>query len=297
MDIKKIALFLGLTFLINWTGAAVFYLMGGEWDQPYALVFAIGYMFVPMVCAIIVQKYVYKEDLRVPLGISWKLNPWWLVGWFLPLVFAIATFGVSLLFPGISYSPEMAGIMEMLAEFLTPEQLEEMQAQLPVPPFWLVLAQSMIAGATINAIPAFGEELGWRGFLLKELIPLGFWKYSLVIGAIWGVWHAPIILMGHNYPGYPLIGVIMMVTWCILLSPMFSYVTLKSGSVITAAIMHGTLNASYGLSIMFVKGGSVLTVGITGLAGFIALIIINLIIYFGDRSLTRGNTDLYQQVT
>ncbi len=297
MNTKKVTYFLGLTFFINWTAAAVFYLMGGEWDQPYAMVFAIGYMFVPMVCAIIVQKSIYKEALRVPLGISWKLNPWWLVAWFLPVVFAIATFGVSLLFPGVSYSPEMAGIMEMLAEFLSPEQLEEMQAQFTYHPFWIALVQSLIAGATINAIPAFGEELGWRGFLLKELAPLGFWKSSLVIGTIWGIWHAPIILMGHNYPGYPVIGVIMMVVWCILLSPMFSYVTIKSRSVIPAATMHGTLNASYGLSIMLIEGGGVLTVGITGLAGFIALLIINFFIYFGDSSLREENMELNQQMS
>lgn len=147
--------------------------------------------------------------------------------------------------------------MEKLEEFLTPEQLDEMQTQLHLPTFWIVLTQSLIAGATINAIPAFGEELGWRGFVLKEFGPLGFWKTSLVIGTIWGLWHAPIILMGHNYPGYPVIGVIMMVVWCILLSPMFSYVTIKSRSVIPAAIMHGTLNASYGLSIMLIEGGGV----------------------------------------
>ena len=83
------------------------------------------------------------------------------------------------------------------------------------------------------------EEIGWRGLLQRELGFMEFWKSSLTIGVIWGIWHAPIILQGHNYPEHPVIGVFMMTIWCILLAPIFSYIRLKSKSVIAAAIMHG----------------------------------------------------------
>ena len=63
----------------------------------------------------------------------------------------------------------------------------------------------------------------------------------------------------------------MMVGWCVLLAPLFSYVRLKARSVIAAAVMHGSLNATVGLSVILVKGGSDLTVGLTGLAGFLVL--------------------------
>ncbi len=56
-----------------------------------------------------------------------------------------------------------------------------------------------------------GEELGWRGFLLKQCSYMDFWKMSLVIGIIWGLWHAPIIIQGYNYPQNPVIGVFMMI--------------------------------------------------------------------------------------
>jgi hypothetical protein len=49
--------------------------------------------------------------------------------------------------------------------------------------FWLALGQGLIAGATINAVAGFGEELGWRGFLYRELSFLGFWKSSLWLRA------------------------------------------------------------------------------------------------------------------
>lgn len=154
----------------------------------------------------------------------------------------------------------------------------------------------MIAGITINAVAAFGEELGWRGFLQKELGYMGFWKSSAIIGIIWGFWHAPLILQGHNYPQHPVEGVFMMTVWTLLLSPIFSYIRIKARSVIAAAIIHGSLNATVGLAIMVVKGGSDLTIGVTGLAGFIVLAIVNLSIFLFEHFLAREPIEIKKGV-
>lgn len=289
-NIKKAVLFTGLTYFFSYLLIVLYFAFGGKWVMPGALIVATSYMFIPMIIAIALQKLVYKEHIIEPLGISFKLNRWFLVAWLLPPVIAFATLGVNLLFPGIEYSPEMAGMFERLKPVLTPEQLEQMKSQaaaLPVHPIWLGLLQGLIVGVTINAIAGFGEELGWRGFLQKELGYMGFWKSSAIIGLIWGVWHAPIILQGHNYPQHPVAGVFMMTVWTLFLSPVFSYVRLKAKSVIAAAIIHGSLNATTGLAVMVVKGGSDLTTGVTGLAGFIVLAILNVGIFVYDRALSK----------
>lgn len=289
-NIRKSTLFIGLTFFSSWLIAILFFILGGKWNTPIATVVGVIYMFVPMTIAIIVQKFVYKEPVKEPLGISWKLNRWFLVAWLLPPIVAFTTLGVSLLFPGIEYSPQMEGMFERFRQLLPPEQfkkMEEQAATLPIHPFWIGLLQGLVAGVTINAVAGFGEELGWRGFLQRELGFLGFWKSSAVIGVIWGIWHAPIILQGHNYPQHPLIGVLMMTVFTLLLSPIFSYVRLKAKSVIAAAVIHGSLNATVGLAIMVVKGGNDLIVGITGLAGFIVLAVVNLGIFVYDSFLAK----------
>jgi len=131
--------------------------------------------------------------------------------------------------------------------------------------------QILLLGPTVNALFGFGEELGWRGLLQRELAPMGFWRASLAIGLVWGLWHAPLILLGHNYPQHPQLGVGLMVLWCVLLAVPFSYVRVKSRSVVAVAILHGVLNASAGLPLMLTSGGSDLTIGVTGAAGMIAL--------------------------
>ena len=289
-DSRKALLFVALTLLVSWLLAAVFYAAGGRLNTLPALVMMSVYMFIPMTMAIVVQKLIFKEPLREPLGISFRWNRWFLVAWFLPPIVAVATAGVSLLIPGVEYAPDMSGMFERFQAALTPEQLQQMEEQLATLSslyLWASLLQGLIAGVTINAVFGFGEELGWRGFLQREFGYMGFWKSSAVIGVIWGVWHAPIIIQGYNYPQHPAAGVFMMIVWTILLSPIFSYVRLRAKSVIAAAVIHGSLNATAGLGILVIKGGSDLTVGVTGLAGFVVLAIVNLGIFVFDRFLAR----------
>jgi len=273
---NRLKAFLLFTFLISWMIPLLFIVLNQKIYMPVLVL----YMFIPMTVAMILQKKVYHEPIK-DLGISWKINKWWFVAWLFPVILSIATFGISLLFTDVSFSPTMEGMFERLKDVLTPEQLKQMrELKIPFNPFLLGIIQALIAGVTVNAVAAFGEEFGWRGFLLKEFSHLNLWKASLIIGLIWGVWHAPIIMQGHNYSQHPFIGVFMMIIWCILLTPIMIYIRVKSKSVMTAAIFHGSLNASYSLAIMYVIGGNDLTIGLTGLAGFIALVLFNACILF-----------------
>jgi membrane protease YdiL (CAAX protease family) len=289
--INKTTLFLILTFVISYSAVGIYKLLGGP--NAGAISFTVLgalYMFIPTVCVLIVEKLVHKEKIKTPLMISFKINKWFFVAWlFMPLV-TISTMGINLLFPDVAYNSEMTGILDRVTTLLPPDQIEQAKASikaLPISYFWIVLIQGLIAGITINAVAAFGEELGWRGFLLKQFSGMPFLKASLVIGSIWGIWHAPLILMGHNYPQHPQIGVLMMVGLCILLTPFFLYITIKAKSVIAAAIMHGTMNATVGLSIMAITGGNDLTSGIAGLAGFIAFSLFLIVLFIYDRYISR----------
>jgi len=289
--INRTALFLILTFAISYSIAGIFKLAGGDYSDKIGFtVLGIIYMFIPTLSVIIVKKFIHHEQLKSDLLISFKINKWFFVAWLIMPVISFCTVGISLLFPDVSYSPEMTGLIKRFEPMMTPEQIQQMKNSLetlPVSPVWITLIQGLIAGVTINAIAGFGEELGWRGFLLKEFKEMSFIKATVLIGFIWGIWHAPLILMGHNYPQHPQSGVLMMIILCILLSALFLYVTIKSKSVIASAIMHGTMNATAGISIMLIDGGNDLTVGMPGLAGFIALSIFILGLFVYDHFISK----------
>ncbi len=283
-------LFLALTFGVDYLLALVYFALGGKLASTLGFAVISVYMFTPMLVAIVVQKAIYKEALRKPFEIFFKPNRWFVAAWLLPPAIAFATLGVSLLLPGVAFAPDMEGMFERFKSMLTPEQIaqiKEQAAALPIHPIWLGLIQGLIAGPTINAVFGFGEELGWRGLLQKEFGYMGFWKSSAWVGVIWGVWHAPIILQGYNYPEHPTLGVAMMTIFTLLLAPIFAYIRTKAKSVIAAAILHGSMNATFGLSLIIVKGGGDLIVGVTGLAGFIALVLTNIVLWIYDSRLAK----------
>jgi len=179
---KKTLLFIGLTFLLGWLMVLLYVIMGGK-DEGVAFL-AAAYMFMPMAIAFVVQKGIFKEPIIQPLGISFRINSWFFVAWFLPVIIAFAVMGASLLLPGVRFTPDMSGFLNTLAASLTPDQMDQVKQQLAsfaVHPIWLGVLVTLIAGTTVNAALGFGEEVGWRGFLLKQLGFMGFWKSSLLI--------------------------------------------------------------------------------------------------------------------
>jgi membrane protease YdiL (CAAX protease family) len=127
-----------------------------------------------------------------------------------------------------------------------------------------------------------GEEYGWRVFLQDRLLPLmGNSKGVLVLGVIWGLWHTPVIAMGYNYPGYPLVGVLCMTIFTVLLGVIYSWAVIKTKSVWSAVWLHLTTNNLIGLGVIYVAQPTnpVFSFGI-GLYGLLLLAIVSGILLF-----------------
>lgn len=123
----------------------------------------------------------------------------------------------------------------------------------------LVTAQLLalpVAAVTVNAVAAFGEEIGWRGFLVPALRRYGTWPALLVSGAVWGLWHAPIILLGYNFGRTDIIGVLLMTAGCLAWGVLLGWLRLRSGSVWPAVFAHGAVNAAAGLPTLLYAAGT-----------------------------------------
>lgn len=124
--------------------------------------------------------------------------------------------------------------------------------QVPVPEgsepiiLLVVLALTIVASPLGNLPLLMGEEYGWRGFLQDELSAIGRRKAAALIGVVWGVWHIPIILQGiHTYPPTAR-GFFLALSFFGLWGIVQSYAVLKTGSIWTAAVLHGIVNGLYG---------------------------------------------------
>jgi membrane protease YdiL (CAAX protease family) len=287
---QKATLFLLITFGLSWSVALVYHLTGKGWNTPLSIVVGAVYMLVPMGAALFVQKVLYRQAVIKPLGVSFRINAWFFVAWLFPALLVLVAVPVAALLPGVSFSPEHEGLFHRMAATLTPQQLEAMRiryADMRIGPALMSLAQGLIAGATINALLAFGEELGWRGLLQREWERLGAFAGSAMIGLVWGVWHAPLILMGHNFPDHPIAGVFQMIAASMLLGILISYVRLRAGSVIPAALMHGSVNGLYGVSLMYLDWDNDLSIGLFGTGGCLVMGCCVILLFFYDRFLSK----------
>ena len=287
---KKAIRFSIAVCLFSWAMAAVAHWgFGMGADTPVGLMlFSTVYMFFPMLTALVLQA-IDKEKFNHTGLVSFKIKWSWLVAWLLPVAMVFLCILVNGMMPGVSlqYNAE-----QLITQYHIPEEQQEMvREQLSALPAWLMivimLGSGLMAGASINALAAFGEEYGWRNYLVHALRGQKFWVAALFIGIVWGIWHFPLILMGHNYPNEPYWGVLLMVVMCILLGVIELYFVLKSKSMIVAAIMHGTFNALAGMVIYFTLGGNDFLNGMPGLSGFIVMVVMILCIWIYDKHIAK----------
>jgi membrane protease YdiL (CAAX protease family) len=167
------------------------------------------------------------------------------------------------------------GQADLVANALTllPAQNAGQVAQLSaaIPPFWgligLALGGALLAGFTINGLFAFGEEYGWRGWLADELRPLGAFWANVITGVLWGLWHAPLILLGFNYGAYGRIGAAFMVALCIPFSFLLWRARDVTGSLLAPAVLHGAFNGFAGVFLVLLVDTNPLIAAPVGLIG------------------------------
>lgn len=229
---------------------------------------AVFYMPLPIVAALIVERIDRRRPLIAEEWAALRHHFWRTYGrnaaWSLSVMIVILLLGLAVSWiagmigiPGAGHlassADELRARLMEIVPGLSPDVSIPSPAMLAAP----LLVQGLIAGITINALFAFGEEYGWRGVLAGELQPLGVLRSNLVTGVLWGLWHAPIIiLMGHNYGDQWALGVPMMVAWTVPFSFLLSWVKARTGSVLAPAMLHGAYNGTIGAFALLLVGGN-----------------------------------------
>ncbi len=273
---KNVWLYLVFTFVLTYGAVFGLMLTGIAYGSPLCMaVFSLCMLF-PALCSIL-TRLVTKEGfskmyLNPHLKGHWR---YYLAGLIGPSVLtAIGAAFYFLLFPD-QFDPRMTVLSQTLEAQGTDSSAVGM----------IVVIQMIVGaltGGIINLPFALGEELGWRGYLLPHLCQsMSIHRAILFSGAIWGLWHAPMIAMGHNYgTGYPTApwgGILAMIVFCIVCGTFLSYLTIRTGSALPAAIGHGALNAFAAAPAYFMASGvynpflGPVPTGIIGGAGFIVV--------------------------
>lgn len=293
METKRILVYLFITFLITYgVEIGIFWPMakGTSLQTSQTLQMLVGLvMFIPAL-GVLLTRLITKEGFHNAM-----LRPnlkghirYYVMAWFGPVLLTVLGAVVYFLIYPETFDPSMKTMIDTaMSQYEQAGITNVTEDQIRVQYLTQIAAGAFLA-PILNAFATFGEEWGWRGYLLpkmKEKLPM--LPMLLVNGVIWGLWHAPLTAIGHNYGmgywGFPFTGILAMCGFCIVMGTLLSYISLRTGSVWPAVIAHGSINGFAAGAQLFYKGelnpfiGPIPT-GIIGGLGFLVAAIVVMVI-------------------
>jgi uncharacterized protein len=182
---------------------------------PQPLAFWIGLTLATYLAAVLTGGLPAIKDLLSRI-VRWRVHPiWYAVALVLTGVFSLVSIGIDLALGGT----HQVGVLLPLQNLL-PSLLFQI--------FFFLLT----------------EETAWRGFALPRLqARYSALTASLILGALWGVWHLPLVFIPGSFQStVPFIGfVLSAVAMAIITTWLFNH---SNGSVLIAAIFHGATDAT-----------------------------------------------------
>jgi len=224
-----------------------------------SLVSAAALMWPPTVGALVSRQFIEGHNFG-DAGLRWPRWGYVLFAWFLPALLMLAALVISL--PVYHLDTSLTVLRRL--DPASPETALAIQ-----------VAEALTVAIPINAIFAFGEEFGWRGYLLPRLQQLlGYWPGLLGHGAIWGLWHAPlIVLAGYEYPRHHYLGVPLFIVFAALAGTILGWLRLETDSIVPSTIVHAGVNAIGGLPLVLLGSFDTAIGGVMfSLLGFIVLL-------------------------
>ncbi|HCG56088.1 MULTISPECIES: CPBP family intramembrane glutamic endopeptidase [Brevibacterium] len=286
----EVAVFVVVAAVLAWVACLPLWLSGEGLGNPLLVqVSGMAMMFTPLI-AVIVAMIIQRRRTGEPrasivryLGI-WPLRPF---GRVLGMT-ALAFFGIFVLV-AVAYllgaafgwmQVDLLGLSGFKAQLAQLPGLDEIPLVVAVIGYLVIMA----LGSLLNVIVAFGEEVGWRGWLLTSLRPLGTWPALLIVGVIWGLWHAPLILLGYNFARPDITGLAFMVGGCVMVGILFGWLRLRTGSGWPSVAAHAALNGSAGMLLGLFIDGSASTpdmalVSFLGVSGWIVSAIVIAVLF------------------
>ena len=260
IDSRRINIFLLFAFGITWVLDMVIYRMGGISNlTPGTTVWFLSVVaMISPALATVLTRWITKEGWKDNyLKVNWKQSrSLWLVAWVGTPLLLLPGAGIYFVF-----FPQYFDSTFSVASKLLVQAAQQTGKPIPLSPqlFLIVqIFQAILIAPIFNSIATFGEEFGWRAYLLEKFMPLGGRKAMLIMGIIWGIWHWPFIYVGYeygfDYPGSPWLGPIVFLWFTFTVGIFLAWLTLKSKSVWPAVIAHAALNGMAPIALLLIKG-------------------------------------------
>lgn len=153
----------------------------------------------------------------------------------------------------------------------------------------VTLLSTVVLATTLDVPFTLGEEWGWRGWLQPRLVERWGVRGGLVAtGVVWGLWHAPVTLLGYNYPSLGPWAALWFLPFTVLAAIGLGWLRLATGSVWPSVVGHASINATAGLPFLLAPAGHVPNSAWAGLGGVVGWVLLVVAVVLLPRGPFRG---------
>ncbi len=267
LDTKGIKYFLLFTFGFTYPIVFIYYAKGYFLfgNHPLYATFPLAFsIFAPAVGAFLVNQYIVGEtkpdDTLAVRNIKRYLKMYFLM----PGLFLIV-YGITILFVALPES-WMVDVYDL-------GDPDNMIPYMKIPSYFIftsAIITSLVTSPIVSSLHAFGQEYGFRGYLITKLLPLGRKKAIVISSAVWALWYGPYMLIGMHYNGNLFLGMLIWMVFIFFFGIFLGYLRLTSGTVILPCFAHGVFMAQlYGLMPSLFPNMNKHLGGMTGVPGLL----------------------------
>ncbi|RNL84347.1 CPBP family intramembrane glutamic endopeptidase [Halostreptopolyspora alba] len=250
LPLREIAAFVALVFGLAWLVHTPALLSGIGPEDPLYGMSAQLYMFTPGLAALAIGFVVWRRPARVARGLALTLRPFRRVGGYCLLAFLVFTL-LGVIAPLVAAAlgviqldlTGFSGLRAAIEERMPGAAKDLTPTGFPLRAYLVALGMFLLTVVPVTLLMTFGEELGWRGYLLPRLLPLGVWPALLLTGVIHGLWHGPQLLIQARSGWMGADSVAVFLTFVVVAGILFGWLRLASGSVWPAVVAHGANNS------------------------------------------------------
>jgi len=217
---KEIAVFFVL--LLIFSGLSYLLIFLSKAPKPEDSPSALALVYSPFFAAIF-TRLIFDKNIK---QLGWQFGK-------------IKYLGIALLIP-IIYGTAIYGISWLIKVGEVKEQIYILGTSSPKAAKVIVLC---VIGVLIRSIGAFGEEVGWRGFLTPRLYKItNLTTTSVIIGIVWTLWHLPLMIMTDYGNEISILKLLISAVSLISISFMLTWLRIKSGSLWVGLFYHASHN-------------------------------------------------------
>ncbi len=251
VETKRLLIFMGLCFGVAWL-TEIFSIIpmyrSGNAEAIQEAANMVSQLMLTPALSVVVARIATREGLAKS-GLQFNFTehkPLYLFGWFGMTALTFLGAVIYFLVFRDNFDSQMGNFMTVYSASMADKNVQTDNIDI-MAVYRTDLLIKIFTAAVLDIINSFGEEWGFRAYLLPKLYrKFGAVPSMVLCGFASGLWYAPLVAVGYYYgnanAGFPVVNILAMCVFGTVTGVIYSFLCLRTGSVFPSVFAHSAVN-------------------------------------------------------